>query len=346
MDRSAIEALLGLTEGPAFAVREGQIVLTTPEAEALGLRIGAALPAFLGECAGGERLWELGNRTLLLRSVRLEDWLLCVLRPQPAPVDAPNEQTLIRTAGSIRGALQDLTLAMNGLADLPALTEAPYAARAAAVIRSLYRLRRMAGSLETFAQLRAGTYPLNRRSCNLSAQTALLCGEFRELLEHLGLRLNCELPPRDLIANVDWPLTAAMLRELLANAAANAADGEVRLSMTPMGEDGVRFEVVNRPAAGLGEIPFQSHLETEALQAAAGLGLSLVRAGAACHGGGFLLSQGSDGRVTAVLRIRANREPDQKLRVRIDDVSGSEAALEALSQLLPRELYRLEGLLL
>lgn len=346
MDRSAIEALLSLTDSPALAVREGRIVLATPEAEALGLRVGVEAPAVFAEAEGTERLWTLGKRNLLLRTARLEDWLICVLRPQPALVAAPNEQTMIRTAGNIRIALQDLTLAMNGLADLPALAAEPYSGRAAALMQSLYRLRRMAGSLETFAKLRAGSYSLNRQTCNLKANTALLCGEFAELLQQIGIHLKAELPARDTVGIVDWPLTAAMLRELLANAAANTADGILRLSLHPMGADSFRFDLVNRPRTPLGEIPFQSHLDAEEqMRAATGLGLSLVSAGAACHGGSFLLSRDSDGLVTASLRIRAGAEPDSSFRARLDHDSGSDLALEALSALLPRELFRLEDLL-
>lgn len=352
MELSAMISTLELAGGPAFIVEEGLIRWASPEAEALGLRPETALSAAIPEIrlpdsgsASSEHVPGPDRRSWSLRSVALEGRTLCVLRPEQAPVPGPNESSLFHAAGRIRTALQELTTALDGLSDrLPETPEAQH--QAARGLRSVYQLRRTAEELELFARLRAGSYALNRQCWAVASRTAVLCGELGELLELAGIELNCSLPRGELRAYLDWPLTAALLRELVANAAAHCADGKLSLKLSRNRKGKLLFTLRNRSDEPLPEPLFRRHRSEQSLPLEGmGLGLDLVSAGAALHGGGLLLSQEEAGTVTALLSLTPAAQPDEGVCTLIQLPEGPQAALSALSGLLPPEAYRLEGLL-
>lgn len=354
MDLAKIKILLELTGGPAFAVEEERLLLATSEAEGLGLRAGDPVAEILPGLklpAEGEEPAEatlvLSGRCWTLRAARTDGCVLCFLRPETGPGPAPNETTLLNTAGSIRSAIQDMTTALNALADSPLLEE-PFAAHNAALaLRSVYRLQRTAEDLERFAALRAGTYALQPRKLRAAAETAALCVELAELLRSVGVTLTWETPAREFPACMDWKLVSALLREMVANAAANTCDGRLCLKLTRVGLNNLRYTVTNRPNAPLPPALFHRHAaEREDVRGGLGLGLSLLSAGAASHGGSFLLSSDETGTVTALLTIRFPEEGKETLSCStIQQPTGTDANLIALSEVLPPDRYRLEDLL-
>jgi signal transduction histidine kinase len=176
--------------------------------------------------------------------------------------------------------------------------------------------------------------------------TAVLCGELRELLQSAGIELSWKLPDREIPLYVDEALLADMLRELVVNAASDARDGRVRLTLSRAGEDRLCFTVENRPAAPLPERPFQRHREEQTdLRTGKGLGLSLVSAAAACHGGSLLLSETEEGTVTALLSVTGSAEQDPVIRCPVQRPMGPDAALTALSPVLPPSLYHPDDIL-
>lgn len=350
MELSALRRLLELTPEPAFAAGEGRILCRNPQAAALGLEEGpsellqALRPSGAGEAPAETELLFQG-RPWVLRAADMEGLTLCLLRPAESRSPAPNENTLLRTAGSIRSALQDLTTALDVMTD--ALEADPEGLRQTALaLRSVYRLRRTVVELELYARLRAGTYRLCRRNCSVVGAVSGLCVEFRELLRPVGIDLRWELPARELSLCLDWVLIAALLRELLSNAAADAADGRIRLTLSRTGERRLRFTVENRPAGPLPETLFGRHAaEVPDLRTGVGLGLSLAAAAAEYHGGGLLLSADGEGTVTALLSVETAAEEDPQVNCLIQYPTGPEAALLALSPVLPPASYRPEELL-
>ena len=118
------------------------------------------------------------------------------------------------------------------------------------------------------------------------------------------------------------------------------------MKLTKSGDERLRFAVSNRPAEPLPEGLFHQYAAPQqALTPGMGLGLSVVSAGAACHGGSLLLSTDRDGTVTALLSVAAEAGADAANRSFIQLPTGTEAALIALSPVLPPELYRPEDLL-
>ena len=391
MELERIRRILELPGGAAFAVSEGAVVCATAEAEALGLLPGVSVDRLLPASIlpeAGETVQEvpisLAGANWRLRAAAEEGCLLCFLRPEAIQSPAPNENTLLRTAGSIRLALHEVTVALEALTDAApkemaaeaaAITDPtqkdeapketasadPAAAEAAAAgpassgeaarsgglaLRGVYRMRRAVEALELYARLRGGSYRPACREISVTAAVSALLGELTELLRAADLELRWELPPRDLVFRLDWPLLNFLLQELICNAAANNADGMIRVKLTRTGEDRLRFAVSNRPAEPLPEALFHLHAAPQqALQSGMGLGLSLVSAGAACHGGSLLLSTDRDGTVTALLSVAAGHGPDAANRCFIQLPTGAEATLIALSPVLPPELYRPEDLL-
>ena len=352
MEAAAYQQILALTGGPAFAVREGRLALCTPQAGELGLKDGAPFaecfpgaelpgagePAVISSCRLAGQSWQL-------RAAAAEGTVLCFLCPEERFLPAANARTVAHTAGAIRTVLQDLTTSLNSLAELPAAAEQPFAGCAAEALRSVYRLRRTAAALEQFARLQGGSYAPRWGRLELTMAMNELGGQLRELLAATGLSLELRIPARPLEACLDWPLTASLLRELTANAAANAGDGRVTLELSAEGPDRVRFTLRNRPGAPLPEALFHRHAaRRDEGFGGLGLGLSLVSAGAACQGGSFLISADAEGEVTALLslpRYGGEAELCFESRRSLDP----EENLIALSPILPARLYRLEDLL-
>jgi len=352
MEFSTIKALLALAGGPAFAVENGVIFFSDPKAAALGLSVGAPLAALLPDASlpttandSTEVSVILAGRNWTLHAVAADGMLACFLRPIQILSPAPNESTLLHTAGIIRLALQNLLTALEAMADTVA--EDPDAAHQASLaLRSVYRLRRTAGDLELLAALCTGTFRLSRRDCRPVAATAALCTELAELLIPAGRTLRWKLPKHELPCCMDWALTAALLRELIANAAADTADGSVSLSLSQSGNRQLCFAVRNKPANPLPEAPFHRHAaEQSDLAGGAGLGLSLVSAGAECHGGRLLLSTDADGVVTALLTLTASDTADETVHSLVQLPQDPDVNLIALSQILPADCYRPEDLL-
>lgn len=352
MEVSTIKALLALAGGPAFAVENGVICFSDPEAAALGLSVGASLAALLPDAtlptAAGdstEAAVVLAGRSWTLHAVEAGEAIACFLRPIRSLIPAPNESTLLHTAGSIRLALQDLLTALDAVADtVGANPDADH--QVSLALRSVYRLRRTAGDLELLAALCAGSFRLSRRECRPVAATAALCAELAELLAPAGRTLRWTLPKQELPCCMDWALTAALLRELIANAAADTVDGSISLSLTWNGNDQLCFAVRNKPARPLPESPFHRHAaEQSDLTGGAGLGLSLVSAGAESHGGRLLLSSDAEGAVTALLTLTTADAADETVRSLVQLPQDPDVNLVALSQVLPVDCYRAEDLL-
>ena len=178
------------------------------------------------------------------------------------------------------------------------------------------------------------------------AATAALCAELAELLALAGRTLRWKLPKHELPCRMDWALTAALLRELIANAAADTRDGDIQLTLTHTGKNRLRFAIRNSPAGPLPEAPFHRHAaEQSDLSGGAGLGLSLVSAGAECHGGRLLLSTDAEGVVTALLTLSTSEQADETVRSLVQLPQDPDVNLVALSQVLPADCYRAEDLL-
>lgn len=367
MNLERIKKLIELPGGPAFAAAEGEIIWASAEAEALGLCRGCAAPKGLespalpgaGEPALETRL-KLGGADWLLRATAEEDCLLCYLRQEPQPASSPNENTLLYTSGAMRLALQDLSAALAILIETPgreAERSGDRSLRSEAIppetpgreeslraqslaLRSVYRLRLTAERLELFSRLRTGSFRPEYRETAVVSGAVTFLGELDELLRTAGLSLRWELPRQEFCLRLDWSLITTLLRELIANAAADSADGCIQVKLVRSGERGLLFSVRNRPTHPLPALRFDLHAaQREELRPGLGLGLSLVSLGAAAHGGSLLLSAEQDGEAAALLSVTGEAGISELNRSLLQLPVGAEANLLAFSPILPPEVY-------
>ncbi|MBO4211296.1 MAG: HAMP domain-containing histidine kinase [Oscillospiraceae bacterium] len=353
MDQFVVNAFLELTGGPSFVVRAGKLECCNPAAQALGLREGQSVSAALPDAVlpkPGEGPVEsdvvLSDHIWTLRAVPAELLCFCSLRPGASLSPPPNDTTMLYIAGSIRYALQDLSVALDGIGGQESKVLQPLSRQAALAMRGVYRLRRTAGDLELFARLRAGTFRLNRQECRLVIAFDQFCRETADLLESAELQLSWQLPPSDFSAVLDWPLTRAMLRELIANAAAHSSDRLVRLELTRIGMRRVCFAVRNQ-ADRRPDQPFHRYAQAESsdLNGGLGVGLSLVSQGAACHGGTLVFSTEEDGETTVLLTLPLGEQEDLYSRSSVQYPEAEEhPGLTAFSTILPPEAFAPENL--
>lgn len=347
MDLQTWKTTMELSGAAAFAVQNGSLICCTPEAKALGLRDGESptglLPALCPNDAAEQTDGTpvlLAGRTWTLRTLVREEATLCVLRKPAAELPAPNENTLRRAADTLRDAVRELTAALNVMTDLPAFEDPACARQAAEVLRSAYRIRRTAGEQTLYALLRADGYLLSRRRRPLVASAAELCGLCADVLRISGRSLRWTLPEREFPACIDWDLTALMLCELIDNAAVHGDGTEIRLELTRPSLDRVCFTVSNHAAEGLPPEPFHKHTTAaDATDRAAGLGLDLVSAGAALHGGSLLLSADGRGERKALLTLRLAEREDPRLESAYQLPRGVDAVMIGLSTALPAEAF-------
>ena len=354
MDLSMVNTLLELTGGPAFAVRDGRLAACTASARELGLADGQKLAELLPDALmpePGDGALEsdvlLCDRIWTLRAAQTEDVTLCYLRPGASLTPPPNEATLLYVAGSIRQALQDLYIALDGMGGADSNTNPALSHQAALAMRSVYRLRRTAGDLELFSRLRAGTYRLNRQRLPLTAAADRFCRETADLLQAVDLHLHWKLPETEANAVLDWPLAEALLRELLVNAAAHAPDRQLYLELRLVGRRRVCFSIRNRAEQTKQNPSFHRYaMETRSdLEGGVGLGLSLVSQGADCHGGTLLLSTEDDGWTTALLTLTLGEQEDSGSWSPIQFPQAEEhPGLTAFSTILPPEAFLPENL--
>ena len=353
MDLQSIQNLMGFSDGPAFVLEEERLLLSNPEAEALGLTAGASAKELLKDLplpASGEAIRErrlfLHGQYWILRVLALDHRLFCQLRPEANFIPPANDNTLLRTAGSIRYAIQDLTTALDELADSAGPQDLAASQPVSLALRSIYRLRRTAGSLEMFVRLRSGSYELKPMLCDVGIKTKELCGELAELLQTAGIQLRQELPAASMHVCLDWELVSLLLRELITNAALRSSDRCITLSLRRIGKDKLCFCVKNRIDGPVTETLFHRYAaENCDLQPGLGMGLSLVSAGAACHHGSLLLSAEDADMLTAILSIGlADSPPVRTNRSNIELPRNQDENLIALSPALPPEAFRPEKL--
>lgn len=346
MDLKRIRELVELPGGPAFAVADGVVICVSAEAEALGLCRSCAVPGFFEDLElpvpGSpvlEKRVKLGGADWILRAAAEGDCTLCFLRPEPPQASMPNENTLLYASGAMRLALQDLSAALAVLAEKPGQAESLRAQSLA--LRSVYRLRMTAERMELFSRLRTGTCRPEYRETSVVSSALSFFGEADELLRSAQLTLQWDLPAQGFCLRLDWPLITTMLRELIVNAAADSADGCIRVKLVRVGERGLHFTVRNRPTRPLPELRFDLHAAAqEALRPGMGLGLSLVSTAAAAHGGSLLLSTEQSGEVTALLTVTGEAGTAEVNKSLLQLPTGVEADMIAFSPILPPEVYQ------
>lgn len=179
----------------------------------------------------------------------------------------------------------------EGLQDLEEPLPPRQRARQEVVHRSSLRLLRLVNSLLDFSRIEAGRVQARYQLTDLPALTSDLASSFRSLVETAGLRLTVDCPPLAEPVYVDREMYEKIVLNLLSNAFKFTLAGEIRVSLTTVG-DSARLTVAD---TGTGipesELPhlFERFHRVEGAQGrsyeGSGIGLALVQELVRLHGG-------------------------------------------------------------
>jgi PAS domain S-box-containing protein len=157
--------------------------------------------------------------------------------------------------------------------------------------RNGLRLLRLVNTLLDFSRLEAGRVQASYEPTDLSALTAELASIFRSAVEQAGLRLVVDCPPLPEPVYVDREMWEKIVLNLLSNAFKHTFEGEIALSLRPVGEQvelTVRDTGTGIPADELPRVFERFHrvrLARSRTHEGTGIGLSLVEELVKLHGG-------------------------------------------------------------
>ena len=346
-------SILELIPNPGFCVRENRIIKTNLEAKKLPLAEGEEITPHL--CTGQEEYAAFtgGCLTLTLRVgnavreatvTRMGDMDVFLVEAQTEPGEL---RALALAARELRG---PLTAVMVGASRLTAGELRPEDREAAAGMeRGLYQLLRLIGNMSDAAN----GVPVPRME--MRDVDAL----FREVLEKAGC-LAQFAGVRITYAGLDHPVNTLADSQALERAALNMlsnalkftpAGGEIRVSLSRRGR--ILCFSVSDSGPGIPEnvLPelFRRYLRQPAIEDGRngmGLGMVLIRAAAAAHGGTVLVDQPEDTgtRVTLTIAIRQGGEAMLRSDVlRVDYAGERDHTMIELSDVLPLSLYEIEN---
>ena len=253
---------------------------------------------------------------------------------------------ITHTTGSIRQALQTLTVSLDLLSDRLDLFDGDVSRQAASAIRSVFQLQRTATYLDLFRQFSCGGYALRLQHCDLGEYVNSLTEKAADMLAAGGIRLEADLPAQPIVGNADRALIELLVLELLGNAAACASDKTIRLTLRRPKSRLLVFTVENHSDRELPDQLFARYsAEPTEASASAGLGLQVVSLGARCHGGSLVLSCGPDRTVRAVMSVRMPETASaDSLKLSVSPIESVDRGRLVLSTVLPWQVYDLKDL--
>ncbi len=350
-------AVLETLPEPAFLVRGERIVYRNAAASRVtgdAPSIAAFLsPEALAACGGAaaEVPIELAGQTYDA-FVRPQDGCrLIVARPRP-DYEFLDFDVLSAVGQTLRQDLAALWDAASVLLPLLEEQEDPQVRRQTArVSQGLHRLARLAGNLTDLAGYQDGSAPGCLTTTDLCAFLEGLCGRIRPLARLVQVELELRCPPQAVTAAVDRQKLERALLNLVSNALRYTPAGGLLLLRL---EDFGHAAHITLTDNGAGMAP--SDLATAFNRYAhhgpqpddarwgVGLGLSLVRAVAALHGGTVMLNaeEGRGTSVTLSLSRRLQPSPAEALRSPIasyDYAGSADHGLLELSDALPPDAF-------
>lgn len=351
MKRSPV-ALLDMFTRPAFYAADGRIIQCNAAAAALALQVGDEVQKMLSVGAEEYREFQsgclylpltVGNRRIDATIVAQEDRQLFLLEQDTSLSEL---RALSLAAQQLRDPLTGMMAAADGL-----LRQQSDPVATAQFNRRLYQLLRMVSNMsDAVGYCQTPSLPMEQVE---------ICGFLEEILRKAqqyllsaGLHLHYTLPNATVFVFADREKLERTVYNLLANAARHSAPGDgidVVLSMR-------KRLYLSVSDSGRGGITLHADLYERYLRAPSvsdgvdgiGLGMVLIRATAALHGGTVLIDRpdGKGTRVTMSLDIRQDRTAQIRSPVFYPDYAGErDHCLQELADVLPAELYAKENLL-
>ena len=343
--------LLEMIDRPAFLVRDGIIVYANQIAKNRQLREDMTLAELLPEHWDAYREFtggclyltlELGTASCGATVTRQEDGDLFLL---DRALDTAQLQTLALAGQQLRLPLSNvMTLADSLMADL---TQAPEALEQAGQLsRGLHQLLRIISNMAD-GERYTGTDAPTLETTELAAFLREAVGKAQAMLEGSGVTICYEGLPRAVFTLADRERLERALYNLISNAVKfSPKGGTVQITATLAGNQ-VHISVEDQGQGIASHVMgslfhrYQREASIEDSRFGLGLGMTLVRAAAAVHGGTVLVDQPGGTRVTMSVAVRKTVPGDLRSpALRIGDyLGGRDAALTELSDTLPAKAY-------
>ena len=353
--RNDTAQLLDLMARPAFCVTDGRVTRVnaqaaayqiTPGTEVSGLLLtgGEEYAAFEGGCL--HLTLELSGQRLGASVTRLEEFDVFCLEEL---ADSRELQAMALAARELRDPLTTVMITAQQLYPLSATRDDPAARKHVARLnRGLFQIQRVIGNMSN-----AGHYavsPARLKTVNAVDMLNEIFAKAAALVEHTRVRLEYQTYPEAVYTLADRESLERAALNMVSNAVKFAApDSVIRAALTRRGQK-LYLSVENTgdpiPAGILGDVftRYQRQCGMEDSRFGIGLGLVLIRAVAAAHGGTVLMDRpGETGtRITMSLAIRQGDAQLRSRQMAVDYAGEMDHSLIELSEILPPALYEKE----
>lgn len=346
--------MLDLIQRPAFTVKEGIICQVNHSAQKLLIPCGdSVIPLLLSGSeeykafSGGSLYLTLNISSLpYVASVnRVGDIDIFILE-QP---DAQSElQVLALAATYLRGPLAEIMIAVDSLFPGQKTHENPETRKQIAQLNlGLHQLLRNIGNMADAARLAENTAP--RMECvEINSVLQEIFEKASVLLEHAKITLTFSGLSTPLYCNVNSDLLERAVYNILSNAGKyTPAGGTIQAALVRHGA--MLHLTLEDSGSGieqhLQETAFHRYMRLPSLEdgrTGLGLGMTLIRAAAAAHGGTVLLEQSAEGglRITLTLAIHQGGDSVRSPMLKVDYAGERDHALIELSDILPIDYYQ------
>lgn len=349
-----IFGMLELMLRPGFCVKENIIQKVNAAAGSLPICPGGDVRDFLRTGQEEYATFEGGCLYLQLSLpphccgasvTRVDGWDVFVLDSEGGDSSL---QALALASSALRTPVNSVLLAASQLQSLVDPTDPKVSAQTAQLSRSLHQILRLLGNMSDAGRFASGSSQVTQ---DLSQCFSEILEKAQTLLSCAGFPLTYQVPSEPIWGLADMEQLERAILNLLSNAVKfSPKGGSIHASLTRKNRMlyfRVQDDGSGMPESILGNVfnRYLRHPGIEDVRYGLGLGMALVRAAAANHGGAVLLDQpsGKGTRITMTLAIR--QSTDSTLRspvLRPDYAGGWDHALIELSDCLPLSAYELE----
>ena len=344
---------------PAFCVKEGHIVKANPAALGRFFQPGMAISDLLE--TGSEEYAAFQQGTLYLTLSHAGQSLgACITRTSDFDLfqleqdgDSAELRAMALAARELREPLAsvmvtaDRLFPVSGLSDDPAVTE-----QAARINRGLYQMLRVISNMSDANNYVTATNA-RQEVQNVTALVAEIFAKAADTISHGGIQLNYQGHPEAVYSLVDAEKLERAILNILSNALKFAPqDSVIEASLVKRKQK--LYLTVQNTGTGIAQqirsSMFTRYTREPGLEDGRfgiGLGMVLVRAAAALHGGTVLVDEPQENttRITMTLAIRNRNSTQLHSPVfRMDYAGDLDHCLLEFSDSLPSELYTPDNL--
>ena len=349
--RNDCAGLLDLMARPAFCAAGDRVTMVNAQAAAFDIAPGMTLSGLLLTGAEEYAAFDggclyltlaIGEQRLGAAVTRLADFDVFCLEEladsRELKAMALAAQELRQSLSAIVATAQQL-FPVTGQEDDPALRD-----QVARINRGLYQMLRVLNNMSDAGHYAASPARLETR--NITAVLEEIFSKASELVSHSGVRLSYRGHPEAVYCLTDPESLERAVLNMISNAIRfSAPGGEIQATLTRRGN---RLYLAMENEGG--PIPadvftrYQRQGSVTDARFGIGLGMVLIRAAAAAHGGTVLVDQPREGRarVTMSLAIRQNHGTLRTPLMQMDYAGGMDHHLLELSGSLPPSVYEKE----